>query len=79
MAKNNTSAKYNPEESFAFEGYNNEYIGDNESVVPDSDLDLSDIEASFVVSSEVSSYHTDFGDYQDDNGPMNLCRFLILL
>ena len=44
-------------------------IGDNESIVPDSDPDTSVIEVSSVGSSEISSDHTDFGDELDDNGP----------
>ena len=51
------------------QGYKNEV---NESIVPDSDSDSSDIEVSSVGSSEVSSDHTDFGDYLDDNEPNNI-------
>ena len=46
IVKNNTSAKYNLDENSNFEGYKNEDIGYNESIVPDSDPDLSDIEVS---------------------------------
>ena len=69
MAANNTSVEYNLDENSDCEGYKNEDIGDNESTVPDSDPDTSDIEVSSVGSSEVSSNHTDFGDELDDNGP----------
>ena len=44
-------------------------MGDNESIVPDSDPDSSDIEGLSVGSIEVSSDHTDFRDDLDDNGP----------
>ena len=60
MAENNTSVEYNLDENSDSEGYKNEDKGDNESIVPDSDPDSSDIEVSSVGSSEVSSDHTDF-------------------
>ena len=41
-------------------------MGDNESIVRDSDPNSSDIEVLSVGSSEVSSDHTDFGDELDD-------------
>ena len=44
-------------------------MGDNESIVSDSDPKSSDIEVSSVGSSEVSNDQTDFGDELDDNGP----------
>ena len=44
MTENKTSVEYNLEENSDSEGYNNEDIGGNESVVPDSDPDSSDIE-----------------------------------
>ena len=69
MAENNTSVEYNLDESSDSEGYKNEDVEDNESVVPDSDPDSSDIEFLWVGSSEVSSNHTDFEDELDDNGP----------
>ena len=50
------------------EGYKNEDVGDNESIVPDSDQDSSDIEVLSVGSSEVSSDHTHFGEKLDNNG-----------
>ena len=43
MTENNTSGEYNLDENSDCEGYNNEDIEDNESVVPDTDPDLSDI------------------------------------
>ena len=67
MAENSTSVEYNLENSDS-EGYKNEDIGDNESIVPDSDPDSSDIEVSSVGASEVSSDHTNFGDELDDSG-----------
>ena len=69
MAENNTSVKYNLDENSDSEGYKNEDIGDNESIVPDSDPNSSDIEVLSVGSSEVSSDHTDVGDEWDNNGP----------
>ena len=44
-------------------------IWGNDSVVPDSDPNSSDIDILWVGSSEVSSDHTDFGNEWDDNGP----------
>ena len=52
--------------------YRNEDIGDNESIVPDSDPNSSDIEILSVGSSEVSNDHTDFRDELDENGPNNI-------
>ena len=69
MAETLLMLKYNPEEDSEFEGYNNEDIGDNESIAPDSDPDSSDTEVLSVGGSEVSSDHTDFGHKQNDNGP----------
>ena len=69
MAENNTSVEYNLDKNSDSEGYKIEGIGDNESVVPDSDPKSSDIEVLSVGSNEVSSDHTDFGDKLDDNGP----------
>ena len=40
MAENNTSVEYNLDENFDSEGYKNEDIGDNESILPDSDPTL---------------------------------------
>ena len=40
MAKNISSAEYNHDENYDFEGYNNRNIRDNESILPDSDPDL---------------------------------------
>ena len=68
MAENNTSVEYNLNENYDSEGYKNEDIEDNVSIVPDSDPDSSDIEVSSVGSSEVSSDHTDLGDERGDNG-----------
>ena len=68
MAENNTSVEYNLDENSDSEGYKMN-IGNNESIAPDSDPNSSDIEVSFMGSSEVSSDHTDFGDELDDNGP----------
>ena len=62
MAVNNISVEYNLDENSNSEGYKNEDIGDNESIVPDYDPDSSDIEVSSVVPSKVSSDHTDLGD-----------------
>ena len=73
MAENNTRAEYNLDENCDSEGYQNEDIGDDESIVPDPDLDSSDIEVSSVGYSEVSSNHTDFVDERDDNGPNTVC------
>ena len=69
IAENNTSAECNLDENSDREGYKNEGIGDNESIVPDSDPDSSDIEFSSVGFNEISSDHTDFRDEWDDNGP----------
>ena len=44
MAENNTSAEYNLDKNSDSEGYKNEEIGDNESIVPDCDPNSSDIE-----------------------------------
>ena len=46
----------------------NKDSGDNESIVPDSDPDLRDIEVPWVGSSEVSSEHTEFWEEQHVNG-----------
>ena len=69
MAEKDTSAEYNPDENFGFEGYSNEDKGDNELMVLYSYPDSSHIEISLVQSSEVSSDHIDFGDEKGDNGP----------
>ena len=69
MVKNNTDAEHNLDKNSDFEGYNNEDMGDNESIVPGSDLDTSDIEVSSVGSSEILTDHVDFGDEKDDSGP----------
>ena len=69
MAENNTSAEYYLDANSDSEGCRNEDIGDNESIVPDSDPNSSDIEVLSVGSSEVSSDHTDFGEGWDENGP----------
>ena len=69
MAKDNTSEEYNLDENSDSEGYKNEDIGKNESIVPHSDPDSSDIEVTSVGLSEVFSDHTDFGDELGDNGP----------
>ena len=69
MAKNNTSVEHNLDGNSDCEAYKNEDIGGNGSVVPDSNLDSSDIEVSSVGLGEVSSDHTDSGDEWDDNGP----------
>ena len=69
MAENDTNVEYNLDENSDSKGYKNEGIGDNESIVPDSDPTSLDIEVLSVGSSEVSSDHTDFGDELDDNGP----------
>ena len=66
---NNTSVEYSCNENSDSEGYKNEDIGDNESILPDSDANSSDIEVSSVRSSEVFSDHTDFEDELDYNGP----------
>ena len=60
--RDNTSVEYNLDENSDSEGYKNEDIGDNESIIPDSDPDSSDIEVSSVGCSEVSSDHTNIGD-----------------
>ena len=69
MAENNSSLEYNLDENSDSEGYKNEDIGNNESLVPDSDPNSSDIDVLPVGSSEVFSDHTDLGDELDDNGP----------
>ena len=69
MAENNTSAEYNCDENSSNEGYQNEDMGDSESIVPDTDPTSSDTEASSVGSIEVSSEHTDFRNECDDNWP----------
>ena len=61
MAENNNSVVYNLDENSDSEGYKNEDIWDNESIVPDADPNSSNIEVSSVGSSEVSSDHTDLG------------------
>ena len=43
MAENNTSVEYNLDENSDSEGYTNEDKGDNESIIPDSDPNSSDI------------------------------------
>ena len=40
VTENNTSAEYNPDGNSDFEGYKNEDIKDNVSLLPYSDLDL---------------------------------------
>ena len=69
MAEYNTSVEYNLEENSDSEGYENEDIGVNKSILPYSDPDSSNIEAWSVGSSEISTDHTDLGDELDDNGP----------
>ena len=69
MAENNTRVEYNLGVNSDIEGYKNEDIGDNESIVPHFDPNSSDIKVSSVGSSEVSSDHTDAGDGLDYNGP----------
>ena len=69
MAEKILSVEYNLDENSDSEGYKNEDTEDNESIVPDSDPNSSDIEVSSVVSSEVSSDHIYLGDELDDNGP----------
>ena len=44
MAENNTHVEYNLDENSDSEGYKNEDIRDNESIIPDSGPDSSDIE-----------------------------------
>ena len=68
MAENNTSVEYNLDENSNCEGYKNEDIGNNESILLDCDHESSDIEVSLVGWSEVSSDHTDCGDEWGDNG-----------
>ena len=46
MAENITNVEYNLDENPDSEGYKNEDIGDNESIIPDSDPYSSDIEVS---------------------------------
>ena len=72
MAENNTSAEYNLNESSDSKGYKNEDIRDNESIVPDSDPNSSEFKVPSVVSSEISSDHTDFGGGWDDKGPITV-------
>ena len=60
--------EYNLDENCYSEGYKNENIGDNESIVPASDQESSDNEVSSVGSSEICSNHTYFGDDWNDNG-----------
>ena len=67
MTENNASVEYNIEENSDSEDYKNEDIGDNESVVPDSDPDSSDIEVLSVRFSEVSGDHINFRGELDDN------------
>ena len=61
MAENNTSVENNLDENSDCEGHKNEDIGDNESIVPAFDPDISNIEVYSVGSRDVSSDHTDFG------------------
>ena len=61
--------EYNLDGNSDSEGYQNECIGDNESIVPDSDPNSSYIEVLSVGFSEVSSYYTYLGNELDDNGP----------
>ena len=72
MAEDNTRVEYNHGENSDCEGYKNEDIGENESIVPHSYPDSSDIEVLSAGSSEVSNDHSDFGDEWDDNGPNTL-------
>ena len=67
MAKTNTSMEHNLDENSDRKGYRNEDMGDNKSIILDSDS--SDTEVLSVGSNEVSSDHTDLGDELDDNGP----------
>ena len=69
VAENNTSMEYNIDENSDSEGYKKQDIGDNESIVPDSEPSFSDIEVLSVGSGGVSSDHTDLGVEWDDNGP----------
>ena len=69
MAENKTSVEYNLDENSDSDGYKNDDIWDNGSVVPDSDPFSSDIEVLSLWSFKVSSDHTEFGDKLDDNGP----------
>ena len=69
MAEKNTSIEYNLDKNSDIEGYKNEDTGDNESIVPDFDPNSSHIEVFSEGSSEVYSYHIDFGDEWDYNGP----------
>ena len=78
MAENNTSVEYNLDKNSDCEGYTNGDTGDNESVEPDSDPDLLDIEVSSMGSSKVSHDHTDFGDKWYDNGPNTVMMLLLL-
>ena len=48
MTENNARVEYNLDKNSDSEGYKNEDIGDNESIVPDSDPNSSDIEVSSV-------------------------------
>ena len=68
MAENNTSAEYNLDKNSDSEGYKNEDIRDNESIVQDSDPNSSDIEVLSVGSSGDSSEYTDFLDELDGIG-----------
>ena len=43
MAENNTNVQYNFDENSDSDGYKNDDIEGNESIVPDSDPDSSDI------------------------------------
>ena len=60
MAENNTSVEYNLDKNSDSEGYRNEDIEYNKSIVPDPDTNSSDINVSSGGSGEVSSNHTDF-------------------
>ena len=68
MAENSASGEYNLDENSDCEGCKSEDIG-YESIGPDSDPDLWDIEVSLVGCREVSNDHIDYGDKWGDNGP----------
>ena len=69
ITENSTSVENTLDENSDSECFKNEDIGDNESVVPDSDPDSSNIEVFQVGANEIFSDHTDLGDEWDNYGP----------
>ena len=69
MAENNTSEEFNLYENSDNEGYKNEDMGDNESIVPGSDSNSSDIEVSLGGLVKFLVITLILWNELDDNGP----------